>query len=95
MGLRGSVGGNTGDLGEGARASRSGTLWRSPFLVGPVPLGPLLQTLEAGPQLPGLLRFVLKDTLQGQAPGPGPSCPLSWAGHPPVVLLPRRHCSLR
>lgn len=61
-----------------------------PFLLGPVPLGPLLQTLKAGPQLPGLLPYVLKDT---EALGRGLSCPLSWAGHPPV-LLSCHHCSL-
>lgn len=61
--------------------SRSGTWLRSPSLIGPIPLGPLLQTLEAGPQCPGLLPFVLKDTLQGQALGSGLACRLSpgWA----------------
>lgn len=50
---------------------------RWPRLLG----GPLLQTLEAGPLPPGLLPFVLKDMVQGQALGRGLGCPLSrgWA----------------
>lgn len=54
----------------------------------PRPMGLLLQTLEAGPLLHGLLPCVLKDTLQGQARGRGLSCPLSpgWAPTGPAFM---------
>lgn len=70
-----------GELEENVWVSRSGTLLISPSLIGPTPLGPLLQIFEAEPQLPGLLAHALKETLQGQAPGRGLGCPLSlgWA----------------
>lgn len=83
---------NMGELEEGVWVSRWGTLLISPFLIGPIPLGPLLQTLEAGSQLPGLLLpCVLKDTLQGQELGGGLGCPLSpgWASTVfPAFTLP-------
>lgn len=86
--------GNMGELEEGVWVSILGTLLISPSLVGLIPLGPLLQTLEAGLRLPGLLPYVLKDTVQGQALGSGLSCPLSGAGRPLFFLLSRCHCSL-
>lgn len=80
-GLRDFVGGIMADFGEGVWFSRSGTLLISPSLTGSVPLGPLLQTLTAGPQHPGLLPYVLKDTFQGQAPRERPQLsPVPWLG---------------
>ena len=72
-----------------------GALLISPFFTGPVPLGPSLQTLEAGSPLPGLLLpCVLKAALQGQALGGGLGSPPPRAGRPPFFWLSRRRCSL-
>lgn len=62
-------------------------------LIGPVPLGSLLQTLEAGPRLPGLLLLVLKDTVQGQAAGRGLAALCPWAGRPLPFLLSPCHAA--
>ena len=95
-GLRVSVGRYMGDFGEGVRFSRSGTLLISPSLIGPIPLGPLLQTLKAGPQHPGLLPCVLKDTFQGQAPGERPQLsPVPWLGtHLSCFLIAVAACAV-
>lgn len=55
-----------------------------PFFTGPIPLGSLLHTFEAGPQP---LSYVLKDPLPGQAPGRGLSVLCLQTGRPRSVLL--------
>lgn len=62
-GLGVSVGGNTVTLGT-VSGFQIRDIADEPSFTGPIPLGPLLQTLDAGPQR---LSYVLKDTLRGQA----------------------------